>query len=556
MIGSAKELEALAGTTVDDLHSDVVDKITIEKDGKTYQRIPDVLDVWVDAGTALWNCLRMQEEDEVEYVPIEFIVEGKDQIRGWFNLLHICGNVGFGKKAFKTCYMHGYINDTSGRKMSKSLKNYIKPAEVTEKFGADTFRMYAIGGTNPGLDLNYNFDDVELRQRNLNVLWNVHRYALDMAQTNGFTSRDMPAKSREEEYILSRLHETIASVRKKFDVYKLDDIPTLIESFFLELSRTYIQLVRDKASTGTQEEKQTVFATLVTCLDAVTKLLAPITPYVSEQLYQNMKELPGFEKESVHFESYPVADETQINQELEDAFAIAQTIITNGLAARDKAKLGVRWPSAKITLDVEDKFAKLVKNMEDLIKQQLNVKAIEFEKIPVQYVVKPNYRNLGKAFGQQTADVLTLLKDKEKEKAVADAISAEKESFVVGDFEFSADMFDVEVIPQDGATVILFDEGKLELDTGLTPELEAEGFSREVTRRLQNLRKTAGLQKADTILVEVKLGDLPEAVLDYKDAIMETCGAKELSAVQEVSFSETSDEKVKGKSFALAIKKL
>jgi isoleucyl-tRNA synthetase len=193
--------------------------------------------------------------------------------------------------------------------------------------------------------------------------------------------------------------------------------------------------------------------------------------------------------------------------------------------------------------------------MQSLIKQQLNVKDIVFEKIPVTYKVKPNYRMLGKAFGQQTADVLTLLKDAAKEQEVAAAISAEKEEFTIDSFEFTKDMFDVEVIPTEGATVILFDEGKLELDTQLTPELEAEGFSREVTRRLQNLRKTSGLEKGDAITAQIVLGDLPEALLDFKDQIMQTCGAKELLAVTEVSFKEVSEEKVKGKSFTLALEK-
>jgi isoleucyl-tRNA synthetase len=491
-------------------------------------------------------------------VPIEFITEGKDQIRGWFNLLHVCANVAFGKKAFKNCYMHGYINDTSGRKMSKSLKNYIKPAEVTEKFGADVFRMYVIGGTNPGLDLNYNFDDIELRQRNLNVLWNVHKYAMDLAVTHGFTTLDLPARADEEKYIFSKLHSMLQSVTEKIEAYRLDAIPALIESFYLDLSRTYIQLVREKTSTGSVDEKQTVFATLTQCLEVVIRLLAPITPYLAEQFYQNMKSLnlDVFQMESVHMESFPVANPALIDSACEASFTLAQKIITTGLAARDRAKYGVRWPSARIILDIDADLQEQVKSMQELIKQQLNVKAIEFEKIQVSYVVKPNYRMLGKAFGQKTADVLTLLKDKDKEKQVADAISAEKETFSVDDFDFARDMFDVEVIAPPGATIVLFDEGKLELDMNISSELEAEGFSREVTRRLQNLRKTAGLEKADSIVAELMLGDLPEAVLNYKEQIMQTCGAKELRSVKAVTFQEVSQEKVKGKSFTLALQKV
>lgn len=556
VIGSAKELEELSGQKVGDLHISTVDKIPIQKDGKTYERIKDVLDVWVDAGTALWNAKRRSTDEDISYTPIEFITEGKDQIRGWFNLLHVVSNVAFGKKAFKCCYMHGYINDTSGRKMSKSLQNYIKPEEVTSKFGADTFRFYVIGGANPGLDLNYNFDDIDLRQRNLNVLWNTHKYALDLALTHGFATVDMPAIQDEERYIFSRLHSMVKQVNEMVDSYRLNEVPALVEQFFLDLSRTYIQLVREKASSGTKDEQQTVFGCLLTCLETVMRLMAPITPHITEQLYANSKELGiqgVFNQESVHIESWPQADSAMINTDLEMSFDLAQDIITYGLSARDKAKLGVRWPSAAITLDVDEKTKNLVQKMSGLIKQQLNVKDILFDTIPVKYKVKPNYRMLGKAFGQKTADVLTLLKDDAVETEIAKAISAEKESFGIKGFDFERDMFDLEVVLQQDASVVLFENGKLELDTVLSSELEAEGFSREITRRLQNLRKNSGLQKADVIDAQIVLGDLPSDVMKFKEAIMETCGAQSFDAVEKITLDKNVNEKVKGRAFIIGL---
>ncbi len=550
VIGSAKELESLVGKTLDDLHISTVDALEISQDGKTYKRVPDVLDVWVDAGTALWNALRLSVDDPIQYVPVEFIVEGKDQIRGWFNLLHICGNVAFGEKAFKRCYMHGYINDSSGRKMSKSLQNYITPAEVTEQYGVDTFRMYVIGGTNPGLDLNYNFDDVSLRQRNLLVLWNIHKFVLDM---EGEFSVDLSRLDVEEEYVFSKLHSLIDAVNQKVEEYKLDDIPRLIETFFLDVSRTYIQLIREKAASGSFEQKQTVFSTLVTVLDTVLRLLAPITPFVTEQMYANLKTLDCsfFQEESVHFESWPSVDASRLNLDLERSFAVSQEVITAGLSARDKAKRGVRWPCQAVILDVESKDDILV----SLVSQQLNVKEVRFESIPVSYEVKPNYRALGKAFGKETADVLTSLQDDSFKGCVVDALNAGEESFSVDSFEFSKEMFDLEVLPKEGSTVVLFDQGKIELDTSSTPALEAEGFARELTRRIQQLRKDEGLEKSDSIVVEIVLGDLPEAVLDHKEPLMRTCGVREFLVVEEISFPSVISETVKGKSFSLGMKK-
>lgn len=550
VVGNANELEELSGVKVDDLHIDVVDEIEITKEGKTYRRIPDVLDVWVDAGTALWNCLHHKTPTTYEYVPADFILEGKDQIRGWFNLLHVCSMVVFGKKAFKNCYMHGYINDATGRKMSKSKKNFIRPDEVTTDYGVDTFRFYTIGAANPAVDMNYNFSDIELRSRNLVVLWNIHKFVLDLHDTYGFSTTN-PYPKVEEMYLVSRLNKMIKSVQEKADAYKLNEVPGIIETFFLEdVSRTYIQLTREKSSNGTRKEKETVFASLVLVLDRVLKCFAPVVPIITEQMYQNLKsmKLDGFfQEESVHLEEFPKISKDVIDEELESGLSFAQKIITNGLAARDKAKIGVRWPLAKIILDVQEQDQNIISRYKDMILSQLNVDELEFGVVPVTYEIKPNFRNIGKAFGQETADIIPLIKKHEKEIA-CDLSQGVTEVGLAGK-TLSADMFDVMLIPQEGSASVLFEQGKLSLDTNQTSDLLARGYEREVTRRIQSLRKEMGLTKKDMVVLHLS-GD--EVIQSFDmSGLLERVGAQKLD-----SLSDTVDFTVKEKTFIIGIEKL
>lgn len=542
VIGSEQELEKLTGKMFEDLHGPALKGITITKDGKTYERVIDVIDVWVDAGIASYACLKFpQNEDEFnDQYPADFILEGKDQVRGWFNLLHIVSMVAFGKKAFKACYMHGFINDSQGRKMSKSLKNYITPDEITDKYGMDVARMYFVGCAQPGLDANYNPEDVEQRFRNLMVLWNTHNYLVDLMQNNNFSKGDIAAGlehlSIEEKYILSKLSTMTSQVEKAMDEYQLNVIPALIENFWLDLSRTYIQLVRDKTQ-GSTEERLAVFATLATCLKDTLVMLSSLAPHLAEGMWQSFVDI--FDRESVHLCQWPVANEDFVNEELEKGMRLAQDVITAGLAARERAKLGVRWPVASITLEVENKND--LKQVEDLIKTQLNVKQIQFDKVPVKLEAKPNYRVIGKIFGQQTADVLTMLKTR-MDKAIPFLEKGDVE-FTLEGFTFGPDMFDVTILPAEGTTSIMFDHGKLMIDTNLSDELKAEGYLRELTRRVQQLRKEAGLEKKDQIKLLLG-GDVQDLDLDL---------LKEKVSATSISEGGENEFKVKERRFTLGL---
>ena len=232
VVGSIDELEKISDAKVEEPHIPWIDRIEVRKDGKLYRRVSDILDVWVDAGTASWNSLNFpHNRDNLKFFPADFILEGKDQIRGWFNLLHVASMIAFGKKSFNAAYMHGFINDAMGRKMSKSLGNYILPEEVISKYGADTLRYYMVTGASPGLDLNYNFDDMKVKYRNLTVLWNLHNYLIDLARTAELNPKelDMSNASTEEKYIFSKLNSAIRKVTKLYDEYRLNEAPLVVE---------------------------------------------------------------------------------------------------------------------------------------------------------------------------------------------------------------------------------------------------------------------------------------------------------------------------------------
>ncbi|MBU1849195.1 MAG: isoleucine--tRNA ligase [Nanoarchaeota archaeon] len=264
VIGSVKELKEKSGHEPKDLHIPWIDKCKwkCEKCGGKMARLPDVLDVWIDAGTTSWSCLDYPQKEELfkKFYPADFILEGKDQIRGWFNLLLVASMLAMNKHSFKKVYMHGFIQDAQGSKMSKSLGNVISPEAVLDKYGADTIRYYTISAAKPGLDMTYNIDDVEVKHRNLFVFWNIQHLLLDIANSLGKKPGTPNYKnlSPEDKYIISKLNTTIKNTTEQYEKYYLNETAITPEELLLVLSRTYIKFVRDKVNVGSDSEKKNV----------------------------------------------------------------------------------------------------------------------------------------------------------------------------------------------------------------------------------------------------------------------------------------------------------
>ncbi|MFH1409083.1 MAG: isoleucine--tRNA ligase [Nanoarchaeota archaeon] len=553
VIGSAEELKKKGSHLPDDFHIPAIDEVTIRCEcGKEMRRIPDVLDVWIDSGTTSWNCLHYPNKKEFfeKLYPPEFILEGKDQIRGWFNLLFVASMVSMKKPAYKNVYMHGFVNDALGRKMSKSLGNIISPYEVFEKFGADAFRFYAIGAAQPGLDLNYNFDDIKVKQRNLLILANLH----------GFISEGFSEKAKlgiEEKWILSKLHSTIKKTTVAMDHYHINEVPLLLEELILELSRTYIQFTREKSDQGSvRKVVADVFLRTV-------EMLAPFVPFITERLFQDEKEGLHLSEESVHIRTWPGFDEKAINPELESQMDHIKHVIQAVLSSRDKAGLGVRWPLKEVIIQTEDeKVAEAIIDLKDIIRRQCNIKEIERVKTygKGKQTFKVDYDKLGPDFGKDSAKIIARLLSESVESMVKNIQTNGKHVLKIDGQEFN--IVKEHIIMQEslppGISSMAFKHGHVYINTTLTPQLEAEGFTRELTRRVQAMRKKEGMEKADRIKLHLQVPPkLIDIMLPLKKTMQEKVGAGELvMSADEGGFAVHSAEKIRGKSFGIWLEKV
>ncbi len=520
VVGSRDELEFLSGVRVPELHKPWIDDVVIKKDGKLYKRLPDVIDVWVDAGIASYACLLFPHKKEFfdRLFPADFIIEGNDQVRGWFNLLMVTSTLAFSKAPFKNVYMHGMINDSKGRKMSKSLGNYIRPGEVLEQFGADATRLYLISATKAGNDLSYNHEDCRNKHKNLMIYWNIHRYLLDMVDVAG-VKKDVDTSSLtiEDKYILSFYNQSLKSAHEMMERYDIDKYPVVVETLFDKISRTYIQLIRDvvrKADAKAVSNKQAVLATVYT---GAVKLLAPICPFISEAIWQNLKKPLGLFEESVHLSVIPDADTSFIDEELTDEFEQSDKIISLILSARDAIGRGVRWPLASATISGSRVREELV----SLIARQTNTKKILFsDSIKLKLDISPDFRALGKDFGQKTAKIASAIKNN---PSLADEF-ADKGYIAIHGEKIGPEHLVVKRVAPEGHHVVHDKDVTVLVDLAEDDKLLREGYVRELIRRVQELRKKEDFDKTDRIKLVLD-PSLKELVSDSVALIRNVVGA-------------------------------
>jgi isoleucyl-tRNA synthetase len=570
VIGSALELKEKAGHCPDNLHKPWIDSVEISCEcGDKKKRIPDILDVWIDAGTLSWNILDYPQNKELynKYYPADFIIEGKDQIRGWFNLLMVSSFLALDRPSFKTCYMHGFITDVEGEKMSKSLGNIISPFEVIDKHGADTLRLYTTG-VSAGEDMNFSWDEIKLRHRNLSILWNTHKYLIEQCKLFDAKPAEISALNNMETveiYILSKTHSTIKKVTELFEKYLIHEIPAALTDQFLELSRTYIQMTRDKANSEDEEERKTVLSVIYHSLYQTVQVLAPLCPFITEQIYRNLKQEFGLEKESVHDLDWPSADESLIDEKLEQRFETAKNMIQGILSAREKAQMGVRWPIAEaIFVSTKEDAREALEDLGSLVKIQTNVKTINvveaFDKVKM--MVKADYTKMGPDFGDKSPQIVAQLATTSPESVIKSiendgkfevALNGEK-------FELTREHIIIKREVPDGFAEGEFKNGFVYLDLMRTPDLEAEGYARELMRRVQALRKDAKLSKQDRISLFIRTDE--ETVGSLKvwfDAIKEKVGAVQMNITHNEPakmHQHKKKEKIKDKEFVVEFDKV
>lgn len=576
VIGSIAELKKAAKTIPENLHRPWIDAVEWKcKKCKSamMKRNEDILDVWIDAGTASWNCLYYPQRKDYfkEMFPADLILEATEQVRLWFSMLSICSQLAFGKNCYKNVYMHGMIRDVDGVKMSKSLGNIITPDEMVEKHGADVLRYY-LCQTNAGQDIRFSWDEATLKGRQLHILWNVHKFLINLGKENGINPLEIKANltenilGLEEKYIFSKLNSTIKKVTDLFEQYRFDETIAPLEELFLELSRSYIQMVRDKSSFGEPEDKEVVIYTLFKVLMEEIKMFSIICPFISEAIYQNFREEFKLKKESITHYTFPKVEEKKIDLKLEKEMSLAEQIVQAALNAREKAGLGLRWPVKELVIVTKnEEVQSTVENLRELIQKQTNTKSLSLRPAlaGISTKIGSDVGRIGKVYGRLSPQIVTrlaidspetILGHLEKESVYAFTLDTGEEVKV------TRDMIKIErTIPKlyvEGE----FKSGQVYLNTERTEILETEGYVREISRNVQQLRKKSGLEKTDFIILFLKTSEEMRKRLDkFKAELEEKVGAKklEIGFIEPVKKHQFFEEfKVKSESFKVWMDKV
>ncbi|MGZ8517145.1 MAG: isoleucine--tRNA ligase, partial [Chitinophagaceae bacterium] len=503
-----------------DLHKPYVDDIIlVSKSGKPMKRVPDLIDVWFDSGAmpyAQWHYPFENKENFKNLFPADFICEGVDQTRGWFYTLHAIASLLFDSVAFKNVMSNGLVLDKNGNKMSKRLGNVVDPFKTIETYGADATRWYLITNASPWDNLKFDIEGIrEVQRKFFGTLYNTYQFFALYSNVDGFAFKEkyIPVTDRPEidRWILSSLNTMVKKVNEYMDDYEPTQAGRLVEDFVDEhLSNWYVRLCRRRFWKGEYEQdKICAYQTLYECLETITRLIAPISPFFSDNVFQNLNKVTNrFTAESVHHVDFPTADEKVIDVALEERMQLAQDTSSLVLSLRKKVNIKVRQPLQKVLIPVLGEFMKeQLQKVEDLIKAEVNVKAIEYldpDNTFISKKIKPNFVALGKKLGPKMKAVSAALAQFKQE----DIAALEKDgqyNLTIDNEPIVLQVAEVEITSEDipGWTVASKGSLTVALDVTITPELEAEGNAREFVNRIQKIRKDSGFELTDRIDVIV-----------------------------------------------------
>lgn len=532
MIGSRAELKEKALCDIDcetiDLHRPYVDEIKIKcsECGKEMSRVTDVIDCWFDSGSMPYAQYHYPFENKELFesqFPADFISEGVDQTRGWFYTLMILGTFVMGKSPYKNVLVNDLLLDKFGKKMSKSKGNIVSPFKTIETYGADTIRFY-LPYTSP-VWTPIKFDEEGLKEiysKYINTFKNTYSFFEMYANADNIDPReyniDVEKRDITDKWLISKLNKLIKEVTSAYEEYDLTKVTKAIIVFLNDdLSNWYIRSNRRRFwESELTESKKAVYLTTYEVLLTLTKLTAPITPYISEEIYKCLTN-----KESVHLEDFPKYDDSLINESIEKQMDLIRDICSLGRFAREEAKIKVRQPISELILDSNDE--KTIGNLQVIIKEELNVKNIIFIKDMdkyMEYIVKPNFREVGKLFGPKVNMFAETLK-----KLSHDEISKLRNEEIEIVFDGSTikvvpNMVDINVKVKEGYCSSNNGKTFVILNTELTDELILEGIARELIRKIQSMRKEMDLVITDRINVYYNGPEkLEETLLKYSDFI-------------------------------------
>jgi isoleucyl-tRNA synthetase len=529
VIGTIQELEDLSKKPLADPHRPYVDEITIPcQCGGTMKRVEDIFDVWFDSAVASWATLgypgRTAEFDVLW--PADFITEGQDQTRGWFYSQLGASTIAFGKAPYKSVCMHGFALDAEGKKMSKSLGNVVNPSDVIEKVGVDVLRLYVLSSSAPWDDLKFNWEGVGTINRAVNILWNVYRFPLPYMILDNFEPQskngvwddacvwaNLARMPDEDRFIISRINSVAAAVDAAMKECQLHRATRELVNFILEdLSRWYVQLVRPRMwLEGESEQKVFAYETIYYVVRRLTGLLAPFCPHLTEEIYRNLR--CDKDPASIHLLDWNAGNSELVDATLEGAVAIVRSFDEASQNARQSGKRKLRWPVAEVVVVTNsDAVKNAISRLNAVCMDRANARKVSvvtgrWDRIG--WHAEPVMKALGKGFGRNSFKVKGLIEAADG-NAIKAAVDAGK-TFLLENgsetFEISADHVTfTEKLPADVFSAPMTD-ATVYVDVALTPDLEAEGYAREVIRRIQDMRKQLDLAVEDMINSEVKIND-------------------------------------------------
>ena len=562
VIGSLDELQSKIVEDVDvhkmELHRPYVDELHIEcsECHKKMNRVLDVLDVWFDSGSMPYAQFHYPFENKELFekqFPADFIAEGLDQTRGWFYVLLVISTIISGKSCFKNVVVNDMVLDGQGKKMSKSMGNIVDPIETIKQYGADNVRWYMFYVSPVWTPLKFDLEGLkEVHSKFFNPLRNTYSFFATYANIDNIAIRKCNVEIKDrlliDKWLISKYNKLVKNVTFEYDRYDLNNVVRLITSFVSEdLSNWYIRRNRDRFWSSTfDDSKKAVYMTTYEVLVGLSKLCAPVIPYITEEMYRN---LTG--EESVHFSDFPTYDEKLIDEKIEERMDLVRNLISLGRNVREEAKIKVRQPISEVILD--GKKEKTIGDLVDLIKEELNVKDVRFENNLSEYInfiIKPNFKEVGKLLGPKmkifqeelakisTDDKLSLINGKDI------TIKLDNQEFTV-----NPSMTLVRVESKEGFNTSYEGDNFIVLNTTLTKELINEGLARETVSKIQQIRKNNNFDIADRVKVYYEADKAyTEDIKDFIDFIKEETLALEFNEATDLTDEyDINDYKVKFK---------
>ena len=558
-IGSVKELRELAIEEVDenlDLHRPYVDEIHFECEecGKTMTRVPDVMDVWFDSGAMPFaqNHYPFEHQENFNNLfPADFISEGIDQTRGWFYTLMAISTMYKGVSPYKNVLANDLVLDKEGKKMSKSRGNTVDPFKMFDKYGADAVRFYSLYVSPTWVPTRFDEDGIkEVDAKLFRTLRNIYSFFQLYSDTDNIDPREffVEYENRPEidRWLLSKFNSLLIYYYEEMDKFEYSNVARAIQDFVVEdFSNWYIRRNRRRFwQSEVNDYKKSVYNTTYEILVGVLKLLAPFTPFISEELYQNL--VGG---ESIHLDYLPDINNELVDKELEDKMDLARRVVTLGRASREDASIKVRQPLSRIYLDKQ--YENSLHGLVDIIKEELNIKEVEFDEDLSEYMdfeLKPDFRVAGKILGKKIGALSKELKllnpkefiDKLEEDSVVLNLNGE-------DTEIKKEYVEVRILSKEGYDITMDKNLFVILDTELTKELLDEGYMREFVSKVQQMRKNKDYDVVDEIKIRFEADDeLFESLNKHKDEIMsETLAVSFERTELDTEEIELNDKKIK-----------